>query len=166
MGYNLPFIYYKLCLTNGGNRQSSRFGKFIQRLSKGTYLQAVFTECSVAQKNFTPARKEEPPYTFPAQNTRQACLSHNGEIREKDLREIILRYSVGLSLTWREPAGSHWSQSGETGETGGWCGAACRERFSVCTVKGLSHLDVLASVWQGIKMYVKRWRTLNYWCFF
>ena len=29
-------------------------------------------------------------------------------------------------------------------------------------LKGLSHLDVLASVWQGIKMYVKRWRTLNY----
>ena len=29
-------------------------------------------------------------------------------------------------------------------------------------LKALSHLDVLASVWQGIKMYVKRWRTLNY----
>ena len=29
-------------------------------------------------------------------------------------------------------------------------------------LKGLSHLDVLASVWQRIKMYVKRWRTLNY----
>ena len=29
-------------------------------------------------------------------------------------------------------------------------------------LKALSHLDVLASVWQGLKMYVKRWRTLNY----
>ena len=29
-------------------------------------------------------------------------------------------------------------------------------------LKALSHLDVLASVWQGIKMYAKRWRTLNY----
>ena len=29
-------------------------------------------------------------------------------------------------------------------------------------VKALSHLDVLASVWQGLKMCVKRWSTLNY----
>jgi len=29
-------------------------------------------------------------------------------------------------------------------------------------LKALSHLDVSASVWQGLKMYVKRWRTLNY----
>ena len=33
-------------------------------------------------------------------------------------------------------------------------------------VKPLSHLDDLASVWQRIKIYLKRWRTLNYWCFF
>ena len=33
-------------------------------------------------------------------------------------------------------------------------------------VKPLSHLDVLASVWQRIKIYLKRWRTMNYWCFF
>ena len=36
----------------------------------------------------------------------------------------------------------------------------------ICWLKPLSHLDVLSSVWQCIKMYVKRWRTLNYWCFF
>ena len=29
-------------------------------------------------------------------------------------------------------------------------------------LKALSHLDVLANVWQGLKMYVKRWRTLTY----
>ena len=29
-------------------------------------------------------------------------------------------------------------------------------------LKALSHLDVLASVWQGLKMYVKRWHTLDY----
>ena len=34
--------------------------------------------------------------------------------------------------------------------------------FREFCVKALSHLDVLASVWQGLKMYVKRWRTLNY----
>ena len=30
------------------------------------------------------------------------------------------------------------------------------------TVRALSDLDILASVWQRIKMYVKRWRTLNF----
>ena len=34
--------------------------------------------------------------------------------------------------------------------------------YSNTLLKALSHLDVLASVWQGIKMYAKRWRTLNY----
>ena len=37
----------------------------------------------------------------------------------------------------------------------------CAE-FWKLKMKALSHLDVLASVWQRIKMYVKRWRTLNY----
>ena len=30
------------------------------------------------------------------------------------------------------------------------------------SLRALSHLDVLASVWQRIKMYVKRWCTLKY----
>ena len=34
--------------------------------------------------------------------------------------------------------------------------------FREFCVQALSHHDVLASVWQGLKMYVKRWRTLNY----
>ena len=38
--------------------------------------------------------------------------------------------------------------------------AAFFEVFFGMTV--MSHLHVLASEWQGIKMYVKRWRTLNY----
>ena len=29
-------------------------------------------------------------------------------------------------------------------------------------LKALSHLDVLASICRHMKMYVKRWRTLNY----
>ena len=30
------------------------------------------------------------------------------------------------------------------------------------SLRPVSHLDNLASVWQRIKIYLKRWRTLNY----